>query len=217
MRSTADGRRRHIRSGSRIGVGIRVFPETFAVYSLNACINVSMTTDTLRTFQLFGDFAAINHKDCFEVKWSKDMTTLPTVSETRLLTFWRVPPTRQSREERLPTRFICVPCRTWLTSCTPSVVTGLPTDCYVDKIRLEPLSSEGLCSNIKDLNLDVLSAKTGGAESFSHTLTQSSLRQLSRSVLSLKGGGLVQIRSWTACVPQSSSGMTRARTVSMHV
>ena len=33
----------------------------------------------------------------------------------------------------------------------------------------------------------VLSAKTGGAESFSHTLTQTSFLQLSSSVLSLKG------------------------------
>ena len=39
----------------------------------------------------------------------------------------------------------------------------------------------------------MLSAKTGGAESFSYSLTQSSLLQLSRSVLSLKRGP-VQIR-----------------------
>ena len=135
--------------------GILVFPETFTVDSLNAWINVSMTTDTLRTLQLFEDFATINFKDCFEVKWSKDMTTLPTVSKMRLLTFWPVLPKCQSREdrrrhvlERLPKRFICISCRTLLTSCTPSVVTGLPTDCYVDKIRLEPASSsEGLCSS----------------------------------------------------------------------
>ena len=72
--------------------GILVFPETSTVDSLNACINVFMTTDTLRTFQLFEDFATINYKDCFEVEWSKDMTTLPTVFETRLLAFWPVPP-----------------------------------------------------------------------------------------------------------------------------
>ena len=79
--------------------GIRVVLETFTVDSLDACINVSATTDTLRTFQLIEDFATINYKDCFEVKWSKDMTNLPTVSETRLLAFWTVPPKRQSREE----------------------------------------------------------------------------------------------------------------------
>ena len=58
-----------------------VLPETFSINSLNACINVFMTTDTLRIFQLFEDFATMNYKDCFEVKWSKDMTTLPTVFE----------------------------------------------------------------------------------------------------------------------------------------
>ena len=63
--------------------GIFVFPETSTVDSLNAGINVSISTDTLRTFQLFEDFATINYKDSFEVKWSKDMTTLPTVSETK--------------------------------------------------------------------------------------------------------------------------------------
>ena len=67
--------------------GILVFPETSTVDSLNACIRVSVTTDTLRTFQLFEDFATINYKDFFEVKWSKDMTTLHTVSETRLPNF----------------------------------------------------------------------------------------------------------------------------------
>ena len=45
-----------------------MFPETFPVDSLNACINVSITTDTLRTFQLFEDFVTINYKDYFEVK-----------------------------------------------------------------------------------------------------------------------------------------------------
>ena len=36
-----------------------------------------MTMDNMRIFQVFGDFDAIVFKDCFEVKWSKDMTTLP--------------------------------------------------------------------------------------------------------------------------------------------
>ena len=52
---------------------------TFPTDSLIAYTNVSMTTDTLRTSQLFKD--------------------LPTVSETRLLAFWPVPPKCQSREE----------------------------------------------------------------------------------------------------------------------
>ena len=99
-----------------------MLPETFPIDSLGAYTNVSMTTDTLRTFQLFEDFTTINYKDCSEVKWSKDMTTLPTVSEARLLAFWTV-----------------------------------------------------------------LSAKTGGVESFSCSFTQSSFLQLFRSVLSLKG------------------------------
>ena len=90
--------------------------------------------------EVFGDFDAIDFKDCFEVKWSKDMTTLPAVSGMRLLAFWPVPPKCQSREarrrdvlERLPTRSICIPCRTLLTNCTSSVITGLHTDCYVRK------------------------------------------------------------------------------------
>ena len=58
--------------------GIHVLPEAFPTDSLGAYTNVSMTTDTLRTFQLIEGFAAINHRECFEVKWSKDMTTLPT-------------------------------------------------------------------------------------------------------------------------------------------
>ena len=57
------------------------FPETFSIDSLGACTDVSMTTDTLRVFQLYEDFANINYKDCSEVQWSKDMTTLPTVSK----------------------------------------------------------------------------------------------------------------------------------------
>jgi len=79
--------------------GSLVLPETFSIDSLNDYISVFMTTDTLRTSQLFEDFATINYKDCFEVKWFKDMTTLPTVFEARLPTFWPVPPKLQSREE----------------------------------------------------------------------------------------------------------------------
>ena len=67
--------------------GSLVLPETFLIDRLNAYINVFMATDTLRTSQLFEDLDAINCKDCFEVKWLKDMTTLPTVYEARLLAF----------------------------------------------------------------------------------------------------------------------------------
>ena len=49
---------------------------------LRAFTDVFMTTDTLRTCQLF-----------------KDMTTLPTVFEARLPAFRPVPPKLQSREE----------------------------------------------------------------------------------------------------------------------
>ena len=63
----------------RLKFAFSVLPETFPTDSLGAYANVSMTTDTLRTFQLFEDFAASDDKDCFEVKRSKDMTTLPTV------------------------------------------------------------------------------------------------------------------------------------------
>ena len=42
--------------------GIRVLSETFPTDSLGACANVSVTTDTLRTFQLYEDFATINFK-----------------------------------------------------------------------------------------------------------------------------------------------------------
>ena len=79
--------------------GSLVLPETFSIDNLNAYINVFMATDTLRTSQLFEDFAVINYKDCFEVKWPKDMTTLPTVSEARLPRFRPAPPKPQSREE----------------------------------------------------------------------------------------------------------------------
>ena len=58
-----------------------VLLETFSIDNFNAYINVFIAPDTLRTSQLFEDFAAINDKDRFEVKWSKDMTTLPTMSE----------------------------------------------------------------------------------------------------------------------------------------
>ena len=77
--------------------GILVLPETFSIDSLNDYISVFMTTNTLRTSQLFEDFATINYKDCFEVKWFKDMSTLPTVFEARLSTFWPVPPKLQPR------------------------------------------------------------------------------------------------------------------------
>ena len=79
--------------------GSLVLPEAFSTDSFNAYISVFMTTDTLRTSQLFEDVATINYKDCFEVKWSKDMTTLPIVFEARLPAFWAVPPKLQSREE----------------------------------------------------------------------------------------------------------------------
>ena len=72
-----------------------VLPETFSIDSLNAYINVFMTTYTLRTAQLFEDFATINYKDCF----AKDMTTLSTVFEARLPAFLPVPPKLQSPEE----------------------------------------------------------------------------------------------------------------------
>ena len=58
--------------------GIGVLPETFPIDNLGTCTNVSMTTDTLRTFRLYEDFTTISLKDCFEVNWVKDMTTLPT-------------------------------------------------------------------------------------------------------------------------------------------
>ena len=64
--------------------GSLVLPETFSFDNLNAYINMFMATDTLQTSQLFEDFTAINYKDCFEVKWLQDMTTLPTVSEAAL-------------------------------------------------------------------------------------------------------------------------------------
>ena len=66
--------------------GILVFPETFTNDSFNACINVFTTTNTVRTSQLFEDFATIGFKDRFEVDRVKDMTTLPTVFEARLPT-----------------------------------------------------------------------------------------------------------------------------------
>ena len=69
------------------------------------------------------------------------MTTLPAVSEMRLLAFWPVPPKCQSREARR--RYVLIPCRTLLTSCTPSVVAGLPTDCYVDKTRPRTVRNAG--------------------------------------------------------------------------
>ena len=72
--------------------GILVLPETFSIDSLNACVNVFMATNTLRTSQLFKDFAINNFKDCFEVKWLMGMITLPTVFEARLRAFWSVPP-----------------------------------------------------------------------------------------------------------------------------
>ena len=67
--------------------GILVLSETLSIDSLNACINVFMATNTLRTSQLFKDFATINFKDCFEVKWLMGMITLPIVFEARLLAF----------------------------------------------------------------------------------------------------------------------------------
>ena len=75
-----------------------VLPETFSIDSLSAYTNVSMTTDTLQTFQLFEDLATINFKDCFEIKKLKDMTTLPIVSEARLVAFRPVP--RSFRAQR---------------------------------------------------------------------------------------------------------------------
>ena len=77
--------------------GILLLPETFSVDSLNAYGNVFMATYTLRTFQLFKDFATLNFKDCFEVKWLMGMTTLPAVSEARLFAYWSVPPKFQPR------------------------------------------------------------------------------------------------------------------------
>ena len=60
---------------------VYVLPETFPIDSLSTYTHVSMVTDTPRIFQLFEDYAIINYKDCFEVKWSKDMTTLPAMFE----------------------------------------------------------------------------------------------------------------------------------------
>ena len=79
--------------------GSLVLPETFSIDSLSAYINVFMTTDTLQTFWLFEDLATINFKDCFEVKWFKDWTILPIVSEARLVAFRPVPPKLHCPEE----------------------------------------------------------------------------------------------------------------------
>ena len=106
----------HIRRKFPFSVpSILVFPETFTVDSLYACIIVFMTTDTVRTFQLFEDFATINYKDCFEVKWSKDMTTLPTVFEVRLPAFWSVHPSFSREEVCLgdETPFECLHVNSW--------------------------------------------------------------------------------------------------------
>ena len=65
------------------GPGSLVLHETLSSDSINAHINVFMTTDTLRTSQMFEHFDTINFKDCFEVNRVKDMTTLPTVLEAR--------------------------------------------------------------------------------------------------------------------------------------
>ena len=43
-------------------LGIPVLHETLSIDSLNAYVNVFMTTNTMRTFQLFQDFAAIDFK-----------------------------------------------------------------------------------------------------------------------------------------------------------
>ena len=56
---------------------IHVLPGTFPIDSLGASTNVSMTTDTLRTFQPSEDFTTVVYEDCFEVEGSKDMTTWP--------------------------------------------------------------------------------------------------------------------------------------------
>ena len=57
--------------------GSLVLPETVSIDSLNDYISVLMTTDTLRTSQLFEDFATIYHKDCFEVDWFMNMHCPP--------------------------------------------------------------------------------------------------------------------------------------------
>ena len=56
-----------LEQGTMDSVRIGVLPETFLTDSLGAYANVSMTTHTLRTSQLFEDFATIDFKDCFEV------------------------------------------------------------------------------------------------------------------------------------------------------
>ena len=76
-----------------------VLHETLLIDSLNGYSNAFMTTDTLRTFQMFEDFDIIDFKDCFEVNQVKDMTALPTMFETRLLALWAVPSKLQGREE----------------------------------------------------------------------------------------------------------------------
>ena len=77
--------------------GILVFPETFTTDSFNACINVFVTMNMVRTSQLFEDFATISFKDCFDVDRIKDMTTLPTVFEARLPTeVWTISLTRRT-------------------------------------------------------------------------------------------------------------------------
>ena len=69
-----------LEQGTMDSVRIGVLPETFLTDSLGACANVSMTTHTLRTSQLFEDFATIDFKDCFEVN---DMAELLPLAMAR--------------------------------------------------------------------------------------------------------------------------------------
>ena len=81
--------------------------------------------------EVSGDFDAIDFKDCIEVKWSKDMTTLPAVSEMRLIAFWPVPPS--VRAERLAlSAFPAELC--WRAAHLPQLQGGLPD--YVRTLRI---------------------------------------------------------------------------------
>ena len=90
--------------------GSLVLHETLSSDSIHAHINAFMTTDTLRTSQMCEDLDTINFKDCFEVKWSKDMTT---VFEARLPALWPVPPSF-SREASVCTSTLGTRTRTGL-------------------------------------------------------------------------------------------------------
>jgi ubiquinone/menaquinone biosynthesis C-methylase UbiE len=80
------------RSKGWFGPKVPPLPSAPEVGPLDEYLRSFVASPSLNPSQYLDDFAAINYKDCFELKWFKDALSLPYIFTTRQPSFWPSPP-----------------------------------------------------------------------------------------------------------------------------